>query len=111
MAYGTRRWIYRIKEPRTALLRGAGFFQQLTISQDATAIDIDRMGGLYPEEIRDLSKICAIVNHEVGELARLERTDLAGAAQAPRSVDSCRGNRLGRGHFHLCAGQRQDHRD
>src|SRR5258706_14106516 len=42
-----------------------------------TAIDVNGAGGLNAEEIWNLAKVGAVVNHEIGSLAGFERADLS----------------------------------
>jgi hypothetical protein len=84
----------------------------LEVEQDANLLkcilnELDDLASCYKNgdrmsnsgEISQLTPVCAIVNHEIGALANLKRTDLVAPSEAVCSLD-CRG---GESALHLVA--------
>src|SRR5271154_6515985 len=68
-----------------------------------------RRGQIHSEMIGYLAIIGGVENGEVSIFALFDGADAGGGANGVRSVYSSRHDRLGRRHFHLRAGERQDH--
>src|SRR5439155_19686890 len=74
------------------------------LAKDPAAIHEDNSGRVASKEVRELTVVGAIVDHEIGELARFERAKIPAASQTVGGVDCSGGDRLSGGQTRCRAG-------
>src|SRR5258708_29074917 len=77
-------------------------------SESPTTVNLARV--FDSKKVGQLAIVVAIMDHEIGAFASLQRSNLVAASERIRGVDRRSGQRLGRCYLHLGASQGKDHR-